>query len=533
MGFKTITKLKLETGATLKLATVRDSFWTLQSDVPFLVKAERYITKKGDNLRYGTAQGATRSWTLDNDNVTPSTLSFTNGTVHEYRYVITPPPDLTYIDYEALDSFSYSMFGSPTSGIGNFWFANQGACPPDGEVMMAAAIDEETGNGFCALIWTNPSPFVSELGTYSVYRNQAVIIGTAEEWLNGAYSDSTDPYEDEGGDNDGGEGEDTNDSDPIEIPELPTIGAIDSGLINLYSPSVSDLRNLAGFLWSDLFSIDTFKKIFSNPMEAILGLSIVPVNIPSVASAVVPVGNISTGVSMPVVSAQYVKVNCGSIAVKELWGSYLDYDPITKVEIYLPYVGVRPLKTDDVMKKSIHVEYNVDILSGSCVAFVKCGGSVLYEYAGQCSTIVPINGQNWNSAISSAISMVASLGLAAATGGGSAPLTATQMAGKTAMAGASIAGNVMNAKPSIERSGGIGSSAGIMGNQTPFLIITRPKACVPSNQNKFEGYPSYKTKKLSSCSGYTEVESIHLENISATDAEKNEIERLLMQGVII
>ena len=37
---------------------------------------------------------------------------------------------------------------------------------------------------------------------------------------------------------------------------------------------------------------------------------------------------------------------------------------------------------------------------------------------------------------------------------------------------------------------------------------------------------------LGDCNGYTEVEEIHLENISATENEISEIENLLKTGVI-
>lgn len=54
------------------------------------------------------------------------------------------------------------------------------------------------------------------------------------------------------------------------------------------------------------------------------------------------------------------------------------------------------------------------------------------------------------------------------------------------------------------------------------------------NHNMNYNYQLHKTVKLSSCTGYTRVKEIHLENISsATDDELNEIESLLKDGVII
>ena len=66
-------------------------------------------------------------------------------------------------------------------------------------------------------------------------------------------------------------------SDSIDIPPLPTASASSAGFITLFNPSLAQLNNLANYMWSDLLSLDTFKKIFADPMDCILGLSIIPV----------------------------------------------------------------------------------------------------------------------------------------------------------------------------------------------------------------------------------------------------------------
>lgn len=333
----------------------------------------------------------------------------------------------------------------------------------------------------------------------------------------------TDPYE-QGGESGtgGGTGNFDETGDDIDIPGLPTLSAVDTGFITLFNPSAGELRNLANYMWGDLFDLDTWKKIFADPMDAILGLSIVPVAVPNGGSRTVTVGNISTGVSMNTAAAQYVSVDCGTLNVNEYWGAYLDYDPYTKAEIYLPYIGTHPLAVDDIMNKSVHVVYHIDILSGACCAYVKCGGSVLYSFVGQCSCSIPITGNDWTNVINGALSIAASIGTMVATGGATAP-----------MAAATIASTAVNSmKPSVEKSGSMGGMGGMLGVQTPYLILTRPRQALPARQNAFMGYPSFITMSLGDCSGYTEIESVHLENLSATEQELSEIESLLKGGVI-
>lgn len=332
----------------------------------------------------------------------------------------------------------------------------------------------------------------------------------------------------------GGEGNFDETSDPIDIPALPTLSAVDAGFITLFNPSMAQLKQLASYMWSGLFDLATYKKIFADPMDCILGLSIVPVQVPSTGTAEVKVGNISTGISLTNASRQYVEVDCGSIDVNEYWGAYLDYDPYTKCEIYLPYIGTHPLAIDDIMKKTVRVVYHVDILSGSCTAYVKCGASVLYSFIGQCSSSIPITGNDWTNVINGALSIATAIGTMVATGGASAPMTTAQKIGSGVATGGQIASTAVNSmKPSIEKSGSMSGTGGLMAVQTPYLILTRPRQALPASQNRYMGYPAFITSSLDVLHGYTEMEHIHLDGINATDAEIDEIERLLKTGVIL
>ena len=339
------------------------------------------------------------------------------------------------------------------------------------------------------------------------------------------YIPSNDPYK-EGGisDTDGGNGDFDATSEPVDIPPLPTISATDTGFLTLFNPSLTNIRDLAAYMWANpLFDVNAYKKILANPMDAILGLSIVPCAIPATSSKNVTVGNIPTGVSMPVCDSQYLSIDCGSINVREYWGAYLDYSPYTKAELYLPYCGIHPIDIDDIMGKAVKVVYHVDILTGACVAYVKCGDSVLYSYIGQCASSIPVSGSDWTNMINGIINASTAIGSMAATGGLTAP-----------MAASTIATTAVNTiKPSIERSGSLSGTGGIMGNQTPYLILTRPRQALPELQNQFSGYPSFISSYLGDLVGYTEVDSIHLEGIPATGAELDEIESILKGGVIL
>ena len=338
---------------------------------------------------------------------------------------------------------------------------------------------------------------------------------------------NTDPYANGGStDSGGGTGDFDGTSDAIGIPDLPSASATDAGFITLFNPTLSQMQSLASYMWSDLFDLDAWRKIFADPMDAILGLSIVPVKVGSSGTREVKVGNISTGVTMDVASSQYVKVDCGTLNVNEYWGAYLDYEPFTKAEIYLPYIGTHPIAVDDIMGKAVHVVYHVDILSGACVAYVQCTGgnldSVLYNFVGQCSSSIPITGNDWTNVVNGVLSIAGSIGTMVATGGAAAPFAIGEIASSA----------VNSMKPTVEKSGSVSGTGGLMGIQKPYLILTRPRQAVPKNQYKYTGYPAYINRKLSDLKGYTEVDQIHIEGVYATEQEYSELDSLIRSGVI-
>lgn len=350
-----------------------------------------------------------------------------------------------------------------------------------------------------------------------------------------------DPYSDDddtggesgdGGGGDSGQDNYSDDSDSNDVPDLPSLTAVDTGFITLYTPTKAQLQALASYMWGNVFDITTWKKVLADPMDAIIGLSIVPVSVPSSGASGVTVGNIATGISLNKASAQFLEVNCGSINITEKWKAYLDYSPYTRVSIFLPFIGSQELDVDLIQSTSLGVKYHIDILSGACVAFVTANNSVIAQFSGQCAVSIPITSQDFTQTIMALGSLVAGGIGVVASGGMSAPVNGAMIAGATT-AMATTAGNVISSKPTFAKSGNMSGSNGLMGSQKPYLIIERPKQCAPARQNTFTGYPSYVTRGLGTLSGFTQVQDIHLDGIPCTDDERREIMQLLREGVIL
>lgn len=330
----------------------------------------------------------------------------------------------------------------------------------------------------------------------------------------------------------GGDGDytDPTETEKMGVPDLPDIDAVTSGLLTIYAPSQAQLNSLGAFLWGVNFDINDLKKLFADPMSAIIGLSIVPVTPTLGGTKEVKFGDISTGVSMPYVSNQFTEVQMGSVAVKKQVGCFMDYAPYTQIDIYLPGIGMRSLSPDDVMGTTLTVTYHVDVVTGACVAYIDVSTKgVLYQFTGSLIENIPVTAANYSGAIQNAVtSGISMIGTVAGAATGNAPLT---IASGTALA-TNAANTAINSKPTVERSGNVSGTAGIMSIKQPYLVITRPRMSVANNLNRFTGNTLNVTCKLSNVKGFTMIELIHLDGIPCTENERAELETLLHQGVI-
>ena len=141
---------------------------------------------------------------------------------------------------------------------------------------------------------------------------------------------------------------------------------------------------------------------------------------------------------------------------------------------------------------------------------------------------IPTSSEDFSKLYSSLLSAGATLGgtlATIATGGLTAPLAIG--------AGVNMLSNGMNSSPAVDFASGSGSINGMIGCKTAFLTIEKPKEKIVGEQHKYLGRPSYMTRTLENCTGYTKCMSVHLDNVPCTATERAEIERLLLDGVRI
>ena len=302
-----------------------------------------------------------------------------------------------------------------------------------------------------------------------------------------------------------------------------------SSLYTIWNPTQEQLNSLANFLWSTDF-VDLIKKVLQSPMDAMISLALFPIRPKTDGTHIINLGYVPSGVSALRVSDQFQTFQTSGLVIPHKYNSYLDYSPYTTAEIYLPFIGFQRLNINDVIGKTVSVVYNIDMLSGICTALVKVDDNTMYSYSGNMAMFLPLSAGNWArmmTPIFGAVGGVASMGAGiAGVMSGSSLLGSTA----TAVSGAKSLGNLEG--NAVSRSGEISGNAGILGDYQPFIVVTRPINDRPSTYNSNIGQTYNKSVQLGTLSGFTIVDEAHVEGMSATETEKNEIERLLKEGVI-
>lgn len=320
----------------------------------------------------------------------------------------------------------------------------------------------------------------------------------------------------------GGGGSYDSRNDWMDWPALPTLSATMTGFVALYAPSADQLHSIANWLWSNDF-YDNVLKNYADPFSNILGLFISPITPGTVASEF-KVGNVPSGITANKVGNQYMQISCGGVHINPYYNSFADYDNYRSYKLFLPYYGIVDLSTDDFMGGNVMVRYNIDFFTGSAtiaVGTTRASGvqHILHTYSTNIFSQIPFSGANMMSFYNQSIAAASSI----ISGG---------IGGNIATMGQGVMG-LINAHPTYGGSRGMGSTAGLMGIQYPYLIECRSIRDMPAGYNINEGIPLNRVKRVIDLDGYTEFEQIHVKIAGATDDEALEIEKILKEGVIL
>ena len=273
----------------------------------------------------------------------------------------------------------------------------------------------------------------------------------------------------------------------------------------------------------------------------------------------------------------------GTMTIKRSFNDWRDFEPYTKLFVYLPYVGVQQLSLARYYGKTVTVRYYVDIRTAVCMVVLIANGIMLDYFMGQMGVQMPITLTDFASysanqintimqGATSALSAVnpfcgsiAKIGLASAsslyaseqadikengswaklashTHDGSKNAIAATVAGEVGAMG--LAGGLTAMKTTFELSqNGINGYNKTKGSATSMLNCYLPQyitfmfEIMESDEseylNELAGKPTNMSGRIGDFSGYLECDDVMLICPIATDAERQEIINLVRAGIYL
>lgn len=349
--------------------------------------------------------------------------------------------------------------------------------------------------------------------------------------------DETNPYYDSGFNDQGGGGAsldnnvDTSNPEDVDI-DNNSVDVCSSNLVLMYNPTSAEISAFNNFLYSGITDsiANTLKKLTSDPLQYIISLGLVHFDPPTSTRNNISFGGIDTGVAANRISKQMKSFDFGYIDLRNEFKSFIDYN--SRASIFLPYIGYREIDINEVRGSRIRLKYNIDMLTGSCVAYLHISRDSrgngdcriynnMYFFEGNCMLQIPMFATDNRGTIQALMNTLGA-GVSLATGNVAGAVTSAVNA-------------ATQQKVSVGRAGTIGSNYGYMGGQEAFIVIERPIISTPLNFGSFEGWTSNIYRKISSLQGYTETdpETVWSNNIHCTDNEAAEIRNLFNSGVYL
>ena len=350
--------------------------------------------------------------------------------------------------------------------------------------------------------------------------------------LFGGYSDdySDSPYgPSSNSSGDGGYGKQTYWSEPCNDDGLPEDDILGTGLVDLYNPTKTELRNFSEFLFSGITDsmINVIKRMLSNPLDGVISAHMIHTKPPTSAIQSIKFCGFDSNCTANVVSNQFNEIIYtftfdDSIILR--YKSFLDNKQYARLKIFLPYSGYHELDIDEFINGgAITARYKLDYLSGNCYISVeaktpqKRGNQlegVVATFTGNFSNPMPLSSIDYRNFFASALGI-----------------------GASAVAGnpVGVVSSALATRLNVDKSGDIATNYGFMGKQEPFILLEHPCPSIPVDYDKYKGYPSNVTTNLKGLKHFIKVQdgTMWATNIPCTDEEKEEIKTLFEGGVYI
>ena len=320
-----------------------------------------------------------------------------------------------------------------------------------------------------------------------------------------------------------------------------------AGMVRYYLLSQAEMESLQAYMSNPNWRMDY--------RNCIIGMYVVPngglfFDAPVATTLKFRIGLNETGGAIPQDQELDTGISClrisgvvnndnAVIEIPRINGNFLDFEPYSKYMVYIPFCGVIPLP-DYVAGKEIKVTIYPDVPTCTCTAVVSSQGRKIATAKGAYGSQLPVtsdgDGLKAASVINSLGNFIMGAGeVALGIGTGMVPLA---IAGGAQMLGSGLQTDLQLGQAFGYSIGASGDTSFFgAGNRCEYYVAyskwNNPDGEDTNIYGHTYGFVCNKRGLLNDFDGFTVCDNPHVYGFSCTSDEKDEIERLLREGIII
>lgn len=326
------------------------------------------------------------------------------------------------------------------------------------------------------------------------------------------YEDDPSGYDDD--DDDYHDPSDNEDDTPDDSTDISVSGEV----CKTFKIEQIELKKLSQFLWSSDF-FDNILLVNNSPIENIISLKALIGTVTTTGSSqTLTLGNVTTTANV-VPCNESITINVGSITLPRKYNNFLDFEPYTKVQIYLPFYGCAMLDSSLVIGRTISIKYIIDVITATAKIKIIHDNKTLYEFKTTCGCDLPITSSNRASVEMGYLSSGVGMGISIASG--------------NVLGGLASGLSMAQSQYHSTTSGNVSGVLNFHDSRMITVLVDRPVYTELRNFNKTHGRVCNLSKTLRDLRGFTKcAENVQIP-FNCLDEERTMIIGQLVNGVII
>lgn len=321
----------------------------------------------------------------------------------------------------------------------------------------------------------------------------------------GGFDDDDDDYHDPS---------DNEDNTPDDSTDISVSGEV----CKTFKIEQIELKKLSQFLWSSGF-LDNILLVNNSPIENIISLKALIGTVATTGSSqALTLGNVTTTANA-VPCNESIVINVGSITLPRKYNNFFDFEPYTKVQIYLPFYGCAMLDSSLVIGRTITIKYIIDVITATAKIKIIHDDKTLYEFKTTCGSDLPITSSNRASVEMGYLSSGVGMGVSIASG--------------NVLGGLASGLSMAQSQYHSTTSGNVSGVLNFHDSRMITVLVDRPVYTDLRNFNKTHGRMCNLSKTLRDLRGFTKcAENVQIP-FNCLDEERTMIIEQLVNGVII